>query len=690
MEKELSLMGQITRFSDFLILIAVIIILTVLIVPLPPFLLDFFITISFASALLIFFVSIYTQRPLDISTFPTILLTVTLFRLSLSIATTRAILLHGAQSADAAGEFVKTFGYFVVGGSYIVGFIIFIILVIINFVVITKGAGRVAEVAARFTLDAMPGKQMSIDADLNSGIITEVEAKKRRQEIAKEADFYGAMDGASKFVRGDAIAGLLITFINIIGGIIIGVLQHNMSLSEAASRYTVLTIGDGLVVQLPALIVSTAAGIVITKSSSEESLAPDLINQLTKQYKALYLAGAILGILALLPGMPHISLIFLALIFTYLAYSISQKKIQEKFEEEKIIQEQAKSPVIEENIEEAMKINVLELEIGYGLIRLTEETESGNLLNRIKLMRKQLALDIGVIIPSIRIRDNLTLDKNEYIFLIKGIEVGRYKIEPDKLLAMSPAPLKQIEGISTKEPAFGLQAIWIEKDKKNEAIVAGYTVVDPATVIITHITELIKRNIYDIFTRQDASKLLENLKTDYPKVIEELGQYLSLGQVHRILKNLLKEQVPIRDLLTIFETLADWAPHTKDLDLLTEYVRSALAYHITNKYKDENNVLNVILLGSSVEGVLTANIKEENGYSYMNLPPNIGDKIMQSAQNQIAKAAENGIEPIIVTSPRVRRHFKAFLDKFFPRITVLSYSEIANNVEIRTIGTIEL
>lgn len=690
MAKEASLMGNITRLSDFLILLAVILILTVLIVPLPPFVLDFFITISFASALLIFFVSIYTQRPLDISTFPTILLTVTLFRLSLSIATTRAILLHGAQTADAAGEFIKTFGYFVVGGSYIVGFIIFIILVIINFVVITKGAGRVAEVAARFTLDAMPGKQMSIDADLNSGVITEAEAKKRRQEIAKEADFYGAMDGASKFVRGDAIAGLLITFINIIGGIIIGVLQHNMSLSEAASRYTVLTIGDGLVVQLPALIISTAAGIVITKSSSEESLAPDLINQITKQYKALYLSAAILAILALIPGMPHISLITLALIFAYLAYSISQKKAQEKLVEAQIIQEQAQAPVVEENIEDAMKINVLELEIGYGLIHLTEEVESGNLLNRIKLMRKQLALDIGVIIPSIRIRDNLTLDKNEYIFLIKGIDVGKYKIETDKLLAMSPAPLKQIEGIPTKEPAFGLQAIWIEKDKKNEAIVAGYTVVDPVTVIITHITELIKRNIYDIFTRQDASKLLENLKTDYPKVIEELGQYLSLGQVHKILKNLLKEQIPIRDLLTIFETLADWAPHTKDLDLLTEYVRSALSYHITNKYKDENNVLSVILLGSSAEGILSANIKDENGYSYLQMPPNIGDKLIQSTQNEIAKAAESGMEPIIVTSPRVRRHFKTFLEKFFPRVPVLSYSEIANNVEIKTLGTIDL
>lgn len=690
MAKEASLMGNITRLSDFLILLAVILILTVLIVPLPPFVLDFFITISFASALLIFFVSIYTQRPLDISTFPTILLTVTLFRLSLSIATTRAILLHGAQTADAAGEFIKTFGYFVVGGSYIVGFIIFIILVIINFVVITKGAGRVAEVAARFTLDAMPGKQMSIDADLNSGVITEAEAKKRRQEIAKEADFYGAMDGASKFVRGDAIAGLLITFINIIGGIIIGVLQHNMSLSEAASRYTVLTIGDGLVVQLPALIISTAAGIVITKSSSEESLAPDLINQITKQYKALYLSAAILTILALIPGMPHISLIMLALIFAYLAYSISQKRAQEKLVEAQIIQEQAQAPVVEENIEDAMKINILELEIGYGLIHLTEEVEGGNLLNRIKLMRKQLALDIGVIIPSIRIRDNLTLDKNEYIFLIKGIEVGKYKIETDKLLAMSPAPLKQIEGIPTKEPAFGLQAIWIEKDKKNEAIVAGYTVVDPVTVIITHITELIKRNIYDIFTRQDASKLLENLKTDYPKVIEELGQYLSLGQVHKILKNLLKEQIPIRDLLTIFETLADWAPHTKDLDLLTEYVRTALAYHITNKYKDENNVLSVILLGSSAEGILNANIKDENGYSYLQMPPNIGDKLIQSAQNEIAKAAESGIEPIIVTSPRVRRHFKTLLEKFFPRVPVLSYSEIASNVEIKTLGTIDL
>lgn len=690
MEKELSLMGQITRVSDFLILLSVIIILIVLIVPLPPFILDLFITISFASALLIFFVSIYVQRPLDISTFPTILLTVTLFRLSLSVATTRAILLHGAQSADAAGEFIKTFGYFVVGGSYVVGFIVFIILVIINFVVITKGAGRVAEVAARFTLDAMPGKQMSIDADLNSGIITEAEAKKRRQEITKEADFYGAMDGASKFVRGDAIAGLLITFINIIGGIIIGVLQHHMSLSEAASRYTVLTIGDGLVVQLPALIISTAAGIIITKSSSESSLAPELISQLTNQYKALYLATAILLILALMPGMPHLSLIVLAIVFAYLAYSISQRKVKEQLEKEKISAEQIKPTVSEENIEDAMKINVLELEIGYGLIHLTEESESNNLLNRIKLMRKQLALEIGVIIPSIRIRDNLTLDKNEYIFLIKGVEVGRYKLEPDKLLAMSPAPLKQIEGIPTKEPAFGLQAIWIDKEKKNEAIVSGYTVVDPTTVIITHITELIKRNIYDIFTRQDASKLIDNLKQDYPKVIEELSQYLSLGQVHKVLKNLLKEQVPIRDLLTIFETLADWAPHTKDLDLLTEYVRSALAYHITNKYKDENNVLNVILLGSSAEGIISANIKEENGHSYMQLPPNISDKLLHSIQDQVAKAAEKGIEPIIVTSPRIRRHFKSFLDRFLPRIPVLSYSEITNNVEIRSVGTIEL
>ena len=645
-------------------------------------------------ALLIFFVSIYVKRPLDFSTFPSVLLAVTLYRLSLNVATTRAILLRGAETPDAAGKMIKTFGYFVVGGNYVVGMVVFIILVIINFIVITKGAGRVAEVAARFTLDAMPGKQMSIDADLNAGLIDENEARRRREEIAKQADFYGAMDGASKFVRGDAIAGLLITAINIIGGIIIGVLQHHMSLSAAASRYTVLTIGDGLVSQLPALTVSTAAGIIITRSSEEIELSTNIVEQITKQYQTLYIAAFALVVLAFVPGMPTMHLLILAALLSAIAYSVSLAKKREKEalekEEEAAAEEQPAEEITMEDIEESIRIDMLELKIGYGLITFVDEKSGGDLLKRIKLMRKQIAMDLGVIIPSIRIRDDLNLDRNEYMFLIKGVEVARYTVYPDKLLAMKPGGVVDLEGIQTKEPAFGLPAVWIDPEQKSDAIVKGYTVVDPVTVIITHLTEIIKSHIADIFTRQDASKLLDTIKEDYPKIVEELMQHMSLGSIHRILKNLLKEGVPIRDMVTIAETLSDYAPYVKDVDLLTEHVRAALAHHITNRFKNENNVINVITLSSNVEGIISANIKEQGGVSYLDLPPSVAEELINKTQEVISSVIESGFEPIILTSPKIRRYFKSFIERFFPRVPVLAYSEIAEGVEIRSVGTIEL
>ncbi len=649
-------------------------------------------SISFALALLIFFISVYIPRPLDFSTFPSVLLAVTLYRLSLNVATTRAILLHGSQTPEAAGKMIETFGYFVVGGNYVVGLIVFIILVIINFVVITKGAGRVAEVAARFTLDAMPGKQMSIDADLNAGLIDENEARRRREEIARQADFYGAMDGASKFVRGDAIAGLLITAINIIGGIIIGVLQHHMSLSTAASRYTVLTIGDGLVSQLPALTVSTAAGIIITRSSEEINLSENVVRQIISQYQTLYIASGILVVMSIIPGMPTVHLLILAAIFTGIAYSISNQQKKKEEEEEKKEEEKEEEPQEEitmEDIEEAVKVDLLELKIGYGLIGFVDD-KSGGLIKRIKLMRKQIATELGVIIPSIRIRDDLNLDRNEYVFLIKGVEVARYSVFPDKFLAMKPGGGKDIEGIPTKEPAFGLDALWIDAKDKSTAIVKGYTVVDPVTVIITHITEIIKSHIADIFTRQDASKLLDTIKEDYPKIVEELLNQLPLGTIHKILKNLLKEGVPVKDMITIAETLADYGAYTKDPDLLTEYVRMALAKHITNKLKDQSNTLAVITLGSNVEGVLSANLKEQNGVTYLDLPSNISEKLLEKTQEAIQNAVENGIEPIILTSPKIRRYFKGFIERFFPKVPVISYAEVAEGVDIKTIGSIEL
>ncbi len=642
-------------------------------------------------SLLIFFISVYIPKPLDFSTFPSVLLAVTLYRLSLNVATTRAILLHGSQTPEAAGKMIETFGYFVVGGNYVVGLIVFIILVIINFVVITKGAGRVAEVAARFTLDAMPGKQMSIDADLNAGLIDENEARKRREEIARQADFYGAMDGASKFVRGDAIAGLLITAINIIGGIIIGVLQHHMTLSTAAGRYTVLTIGDGLVSQLPALTVSTAAGIIITRSSEEINLSENVVKQIVNQYRTLYIASIILTVMSFVPGMPTMHLLILALILAGIAYSIStqQKKEAEKKKEEEESKEEPQEEITMEDIEDAVKVDLLELKIGYGLISFVDD-KSGGLIKRIKLMRKQIASELGVILPSIRIRDDLNLDRNEYVFLIKGVEVTKYTIFPDKFLAMKPGGGHDLEGIPTKEPAFGLDALWIDAKDKSTAIVKGYTVVDPATVIITHITEIVKTHISDIFTRQDASKLLDTIKEDYPKIVEELTNQLQLGIIHKILKNLLKEGVPVKDMITIAETLADYGIYTKDPDLLTEYVRIALSKHITNKLKDQDNIIQVITLGNNVDGVLSASIKEQNGVGYLDLSSNISEKLLEKTQEAISNAVENGIEPIILTSPKIRRYFKGFIERFFPKVPVISYAEIAEGVEIKTIGSIEL
>jgi len=529
---------------------------------------------------------------------------------------------------------------------------------------------------------------------LNAGLIDENEARRRRENIAKQADFYGAMDGASKFIRGDAIAGLLITAINIIGGIVIGVLQHNMSISDAAGRYTVLTIGDGLISQLPALTVSTAAGLIITRSSEETALATGIINQMLRQYQILYIASAILLIMAFVPGMPFINLVTLSLFFFVVGYLVSQskKKELEKAESEKLEEEELapQEEITIEDIEESIKIDMLELKIGYGLISFVDEKSGGDLLKRIKLMRKQIAGEFGVIVSPIHIRDDLNLERNDYVFLIKSVQVAQYSVFPDRFLAMKPGGENDLEGIQTKEPAFGLPAVWINSDQKSDAISKGYTIVDPVTVIITHMTELIKSRIADIFTRQDADRLIESIKGDYPKVVEELMQHLSLGNIYRILKNLLSEWVPIRDMLTISETLADYAPYTKDMNLLTEYVRTALAAHISNKYKDENGVINVITLGGNVEGVIMSNVKENGGANFLDLPPNVSEKLLSKIQDAMTKVTEAGIEPIILTSPKIRLHFKTFIERFFPKTPVLAYSEITEGVEVRSVGVIEL
>lgn len=671
---------------DIVLGIGMVGILVVLIFPLPSIIVDLLLAFSFSLALVIIFVSMYILKPAEFSTFPSVLLFVTLFRLALNVATTRLILLHGEEGPAAAGQVVKAFGQVVIGGSYTVGIIIFMILVIINFVVITKGAGRIAEVAARFILDAMPGKQMSIDADLNSGMIDEKEARKRRAAISQEADFYGAMDGASKFVRGEAIASILIIFVNIIGGLIIGIAQKGMPIVKAAENYTILTVGEGLVSQIPALIISTAAGIVVTRAAAESDLGADVTRQLLVHPRAILATSAILGFLGLMPGLPHFALLTLSALAGAIGYMALASKKQETIR----IQEAAAPAPAPPKENGVTPLDLMELNIGYGLIPLVDEARGGELLKRITAIRKQMAQELGFVVPPIHLRDNLTIKPNEYLILIKGVEVARGELLPGHYLAMNPSGIdKGVQGIPTREPCFGLQALWITEQDKERAQMVGYTVVDLSSVMATHLTEIIRSHARELLGRQETQYLLDQFKKDNPKVVEELvPSLLSLGVVVKVLGNLLRERVPIRDLRTILETLADYGPTIKDPDLLTEYVRHALARTITRQYQSPDGALPVISLDPRLDQEIAAAIQQGPQGGALAIDPLTAQKIMM----RIRQAAENlsmrGHPPVVLCSPMVRPHLRKLIERSFPNIAVLSSNEIIPQVRLQSLETV--
>lgn len=695
MEGLFQFLKRFERFSkntDLVVAIGIMLIMGVMVIPMPAIVLDFTLTLSLAIAILILLVAIYVNKALEFSIFPSLLLVTTLYRLALNVATTRLILTHGHEGPDSAGTVIKAFGNFVIGNNYVIGFVVFVILVIINFVVITKGSGRVAEVAARFTLDAMPGKQMSIDADLNAGLINESEARRRRKEIESEADFYGAMDGASKFVRGDAIAGIIITIVNIIGGLAIGVLQKNLDIATAARNYTTLTIGDGLLAQIPALIISTAAGIVVTRSTrTDENMGTEMVEQLLLNSRAVAIAAGILGVLALIPGLPTIPFMLMAAFLGIAAWMIKRYQQEEKENERKRAEEASSGPK-KENIESLLPLDMIELEVGYGLINVVESDQSGDLLERISSIRKQFALDLGIIVPSVHIRDNLQLQSAEYRVLIKGNRVGGGLLRAESMLAMDPGNVvDRIDGVPTKEPAFGLDAIWISNTMKEQAEMSGYTVVDLPTVMATHLTEIIRTHAHELLGRQEASSLVENFKKTYPKVVEDLiPEQLSLGAVVRVLQSLLKEQVSIRDLRTIFETLSDESSRTKDVEVLTEAVRKALARSITAKYIQDENTISVMTLSPNVEELVSNNLLQTEQGVQLVMDPATAQKLITNIAHTVEEHPEIASQPILLASPTTRRHLHKLTSRFIPQLIVLSHSEVSADANVRSVGTVEL
>lgn len=694
MADQTQMTGQIplvAKNSDLLMAVAVVGILIFMVMPLPTFLLDLLLSFSITFSLIILLASMYVSRPLDLSSFPSILLLVTLFRLSLNVASTRIILLHGNEGTLAAGRVIQSFGGFVVGGNYLVGIIVFLILVAINFMVITKGAGRIAEVAARFTLDAMPGKQMSIDADLNAGLITELEARERRSIIAREAEYYGAMDGANKFVRGDAIAGIVITLINIIGGLSIGIFQNSMSFVDAAQNYTLLTIGDGLVSQVPALIVSTAAGVIVTRAGADSSLGKEIASQVLIQPKAIAVAAGVLFGFGLVPGLPTVPFLVLAVLSGGLAYTIFQSiKERARAEEVKKISEEKALPT--DQFDALPPLDTLAIEVGYGLIPLVDIEQDGQLLERIKSLRRQIARELGIIVAPVHIQDNMQLKSGEYAILLKGNEVARGELMSNYFLAMNPNAIEEkIDGIPTYEPTYGLPALWIKEDVKEQALAKGFTVVDLATVLTTHLSEIVKQHCHEMLGRQDVQQLLDTLKETHPKVVEELvPNLLPLGGLVRVLRNLLREQVPIRDLLAICETIADWAPATKDLVILTEHVRHALARTTTKMHLTPEGNIAAITLGHSLESAISGALQQTDHGTFLALDPNIAQQMMNNLAERLEKFSSLRYQPVVLCSAQIRYHVKQLVDRFMPRVTVLSYDEILSNIEIQSLDVLEL
>ncbi|MED4124432.1 flagellar biosynthesis protein FlhA [Halalkalibacterium halodurans] len=673
------------RARDLAVLLSVILIVIMLIIPLPPAMLDFLIITNISLAILIILVAMNTKEPLQFSIFPTLLLLVTLFRLGLNVSTTRSILGNGE-----AGNVIDTFGNFVIGGNPLVGFVVFLILIIIQFIVITKGAERVSEVGARFTLDAMPGKQMSIDADLNAGMISDIEAKERREKIEKEADFYGAMDGASKFVKGDAIAGIVIVIINIIFGLVIGMMQMGMSLSDSANHFTLLTVGDGLVSQIPALIISTATGIIVTRAASDGNLGQDITKQLLAYPKMLYVASGTILALGLLTPISLIVTSIIAGVLAFGGYHLSQGEQKQLAEEEKEEasdeSEDLKSP---ESVVNLLQIDPIEFEFGYGLIPLADTNQGGDLLDRVVMIRRQMALELGMVVPVIRIRDNIQLQPNEYTIKIKGNEVSKGELLLDHYMAMSPGVEDEsVVGIETVEPAFGLPALWISEEMKEQAELSGYTVVDPPSVVSTHLTEVIKRHAHELIGRQETKQLVDHLKEAYPALVEEVTNTLSIGEIQKVLTNLLKEHISIRNLPTIFETIADYGQMTKDMDLLTEYVRQSLSRQISKQFAQQGEPLYVVTLSGMVEKMIADGVQQTEHGNFVSIDPDQSQKIIEAAAQEADRLSQMGQPPVILCSPAVRMYVRQLLERYLPQVPILSYNELEANVEVQSVGVV--
>ncbi len=679
---------QFIKHPDIVISLGVVAILMVMLLPLPRFVLDLLLSFDITLSVIILLVGLQVRRPIEFSVFPSILLVITLFRLSLNIASTRLILLHGNEGAGAAGEVIRAFGNFIVGGNYTVGLVVFSILVIINFVVVTKGAGRVAEVAARFTLDAMPGKQMSIDADLNAGVINEADARRRRREISEEADFYGSMDGASKFVRGDAIAAVIIVFVNIIGGLAIGILQQGMSPGLAAQTYTVLTIGEGLVAQIPALIVSTAAGIVVTRAASDTDLGGEMTRQLLTSPKPVGMAAGILLALGLVPGLPHVAFLALGSALAWVAYHLHLRE-----QVQAVPTPTPSIPKTEEGQTRVIPLDLMEVQVGYGLIGLVEGTQGTALLDRIKALRRQFAESMGFVVPPIHIRDNLQLRPNEYAIMLKGVEVAKADVLPGHLLAIDPGTGQRglVQGIATKEPAFGLPALWVPEDAREQAQMAGYTVVDAGSAIATHLSELIKRHGAELLGRQEVQALLDEVGKSNPKLVEELIPTLvPLGTVVRVLGNLLKEGIPIRDIRSILEAISDHATTTKDAEVLTEYARQALARTITKQYLASDGSLQVITLDPRLDRSLAEQAAALPPGAMLNLDPTLSHKLLTGLKQAAERVAARGQQPIVLCSQIVRRHLRRHSDRQLHAVPVMGLNEVDSFVRLQSLDTVRI
>lgn len=682
--------------SNSMVLFIIFIVLAI-IIPLPSWLLDFMIMLNISLSLIILVMTMFIKEALEFSVFPTVLLITTVLRLSLNISTTRGILTSGY-----AGEVIKAFGNFVMGGNAIVGFLIFIIIVLVNFIVITKGSERVSEVAARFTLDAMPGKQMAIDADLNSGLINEEQAKKRRSNIQREADFYGSMDGATKFVKGDAIMSIITTLVNLIGGVIIGMVQGGGDFNTILNTYSLATVGDGLCSQIPSLLISVATGMIVTRAASEDSLINDIKSQFTAQPFVLLIAGIVVIVMMLIPGFPSFVLLILGVLLIVGAIFLDRNKKKmaqlELAQRAKAEQEELEKPKTDndyyrdiDNVFKLLNVEPIEMEFGYSLLRLVDEKSGGNFIDRVVIFRKQFAMDMGMVIPSVRMTDNPEINPNMYIIKIKGEEVARGEILVDHYLALDSGDVTTpIEGIDTVEPAFGLPAKWISEDKKIMADVAGYTLIDPVSVMITHWSEIMKRYAHELLSRQDVNTMIENVKKTNPIVVDDIiPKVISVGYLQKVLANLLKEGIPIRDLETILETLGDHTNVLKDIDIATEYVRQSLKRTITHRFAEANS-LRVITLDTQIEDMIVSSVKKNDQGSYLAMPPDVIQSIVAATNEEIDKIKDVIPTVIILTSPVVRIYFKKLTEQFIQNITVLSYSEIDASAQIQAIGNISL